>query len=544
MALFQYAKKDGTLSEAFEASDSSTALSRLASFSDAATGTGVAAYTPVKGEVSALSSTNGKERFTTDVQPKIDTANKTVLLAAEAKKARDAAAAKAATGVEVIPPDVQAEIDANKSDIQKYDEALKASWDKQAADAKANAEAITLANRDAGRAAISVLTGQWQERRQLLEQSNKANVASWNQQFLRSGQAEYSPGMTGDMITGKEQEGMRKVKVLDDEYNSTVASINAAVESKNYAAAANLSHILAGIEEKALKQMEANAKEAKSANDAIRKNLQQTTREMAISDLVQQYPDASPAELQELLNMNESGGIVGDISLDEISKILKIVSPDASLSGLSADFRTFKFLQDTKDPTVEGMSYLDFTKAVALSKKTSGGSGTGGGYTSQEQRKLRAAGIDANDIEAADDFLYGEGDTGFEMTGSQRSQLLSGGFTFEDVKAMEGDLAQFGIEQVTQGMDKKQSDLVKRVLAGSDSVDDVGEEAEQFLDTSYFEGLFTDDALKTAAKEAGFRGVMTSWGSEKTKYLDYLMDTVEQYRAAGYTDQEILKMMK
>lgn len=544
MAKFQYATKSGALSTPFEAADSAAALSAVAGFSDAASGSGVAAYTPIAGEVSALSSANGKDRFATNVAPKINAANQTVAAAQQAAQERAAAAAKAKTsGGEIVPPEVQAELDANKDPMQKFQEAQQASWDKQEADARALLEGFTLANNASAAAAIGQQTSMWQERRQLLERSNKANVASWNQQFLRSGQAEYSPGMTGDMVTEKEQEGIRKVQALDNEYNSTVAAINAARDSKNYSAAANLAQTLAGIEEKALAQMEKNAKEAQAANDAMRKNLRQTTQEMAISKLVGEgITDA--ATILDYLNNTEDGQLVGNITLEEIDKVLKIVAPDSSLSGLSADFRTFKFLQDTKDPTVEGMSYLDFTKAVAMSKKTGTESGSGGGYSAQETRKLRAAGIDASDIEAADEFLYGQGDNGFELSSSQRSQLLSGGFNFDDVKAMEADLAKYGLEQVTQGMDPKQKDLVKRVLAGSDSVDDVGQEAERFIDTAYLEELFTDDALKVEAKNAGFRGVMTSWSTEKKKYLEYLMTTVEQYRKAGKTDAEILKEMQ
>lgn len=502
------------------------------------------AYTPVAGEVSALSSTSGKDRFAAEIMPKVESMNQTVATAQETQKKKAEAAAKATQNTEIIPPEVQAEIDANKSEVQKYDEAIKANWDKQKQDARDRAEGVTLAAKESARANISVLTRQWEERRKLLEQSNRGNVAAWNQQFIRSGQAEYSPGMTGDMIQVKENEGLAKVQALDDEYNSKVAAINAALESKKFESAALLTAELSKIEEKAIEQMRKNAEEAQKTNETLKANILQTNREMSIAGLLGQYPDASPEEIQQMLNLGEGGSVVGDIKLDEISKILKIVRPDESLSGLSADFRTYKFLQDTKDPTVEGMSYLDFTKAVALSKKTTTPGGTGGGYTAQEQRKLRAAGIDANDIEAADDFLYGEGDKGFELSSPQRSQLLSGGFNFDDVKMMEQDLAKYGLEQVTSGMPKAQADLVKRVLAGSNAVNEVGVKSEEFINEDYLSTLFTDEQMKTAAKDAGFRSIMTSWGTEKKKYLQYLMETVAKYREAGYDDQEILKMMQ
>ena len=54
-------------------------------------------------------------------------------------------------------------------------------------------------------------------------------------------------------------------------------------------------------------------------------------------------------------------------------------------------------------------SLMAALQRVAESKTSkSGGGSSGGGYTSQELRKLRQAGIDPADIESADDFLYGD----------------------------------------------------------------------------------------------------------------------------------------
>jgi hypothetical protein len=84
----------------------------------------------------------------------------------------------------------------------------------------------------------------------------------------------------------------------------------------------------------------------------------------------------------------------------------------------------------------------------------------------------------------------------------------------------------------------------------ADAIDDLYKEwqgnkdKKQFLTKDYFKNIFTDDQLKESAKEAGFRGVLSSWSSEKEKYLTSLENTVKEYRNAGYTDQEILKLMQ
>lgn len=135
------------------------------------------------------------------------------------------------------------------------------------------------------------------------------------------------------------------------------------------------------------------------------------------------------------------------------------------------------------------------------------------------------------------------GPAGFKLTNTQRSQLLSGGFTVSDFPDLEADIATHGIELAVQGLPSNQADLLRRVLAGSDSVDTTAA-TTKFITKDYLAGLFTEDALKTAADEAGFTHWYSNWQSEKQAYLDHLLNVVEQYRIAGKTDQEIIDLMQ
>lgn len=320
----------------------------------------------IKGEPAVLSSRMGADTFASTVQPTIDGANATVE-AARAKKAADASAAAAALVAkgEPIPQDVLDELNASRTPEEKASAARLASWDKQRADAEATNESLTLAAKATAAAQISTLSGQWQERKQLLERANSAEVATWNQQFLRTGQAEYSPGMTGTFITGKEQAGQAKVKALDDEYNAKIAAVNAALEKGNFERAAALTKDLTAIEDKALTAMQETAKAAAETNKKMKEALATSSREMAISGIVAQGI-TDPAEIQDYLNNTDAGEQVGDITLAEIEKVLKVVNPDPKLSGLSADYRTFKELQKIEDPAVKGLDYFGFLKAVHL----------------------------------------------------------------------------------------------------------------------------------------------------------------------------------
>lgn len=465
----------------------------------------------VPGEPAVISSRSGAQAFQTTVQPKIDTANATVDAATAARVATaKAAAEKAVSTGDPIPQDVLDEINASTTPEDQVYATQLAAWDKQEQAAKDSYANLTLASNASANAQISTLTGQWVARKQLLEQSNNADVANWNQQFIRSGQAEYSPGMTGTFITGKEQEGMAKVKALDDDYNAQIAQVNAALQQNDYELAAKLTSDLSDIQDKALAQMSENAKEAAAVNQKISDANTQATLEMTISNAVKQGI-TDPTEIQSYLDETGAGQQIGNVSLDDIAGVLKIVNPAPDLSGLSADYKTYKYLQDNNDPAVQGLDYYGYLKAVHIA---------------------------STNPPAADGV--------FKFSQTQQSQLLSGGFSLPDITNLQADVAASGLDAVlaNPSLTETQKTVLRRTLAGSDSVSGLSDPGQQFITTDYLEGLFSDDALKKAAAADGYRHLLTSWSTEKATYLAHLMDTVKQYRIAGYNDQDILKMMQ
>lgn len=167
-------------------------------------------------------------------------------------------------------------------------------------------------------------------------------------------------------------------------------------------------------------------------------------------------------------------------------------------------------------------------------KLAGGGSGgSGGGYTSQELRKLRQAGIDPSDIVAADNFLYG----GYvKLSPTDKQTLLESGFSTQEVGQIESDVNQHGIEAVIQGMSESQADAIRKVYGAEKTEDN-----KRFLTLSYLENLFSDDQFLAMANESGTKGSKTVkiW-----KAKEQFIDMIVQYRKAGYTDKEILKMMQ
>lgn len=125
---------------------------------------------------------------------------------------------------------------------------------------------------------------------------------------------------------------------------------------------------------------------------------------------------------------------------------------------------------------------------------------------------------------------------GFTFNQDALGKLSTVGISANDAKAIEADLKSNSLDSVLAGIqDEKQKQAIKSLVSGTQG---------EFLTTDYFGKIMSEDQLKSAASEAGLRGVFSGWESEKKAYLDYLMDIVDQYRKAGKTDEEILKAMQ
>lgn len=123
---------------------------------------------------------------------------------------------------------------------------------------------------------------------------------------------------------------------------------------------------------------------------------------------------------------------------------------------------------------------------------------------------------------------------GFKLTQSQRSELLSGNFTNEDVDNLIADVSAYGIDEVIKDMDEAQKALVRRVFGGTTP------ESDNPLTRENIATLFglTDDDQEYD----------TSWlpfnATTNRKKIDEIEAIFERYRLAGYSDKEILKMLE
>lgn len=133
-----------------------------------------------------------------------------------------------------------------------------------------------------------------------------------------------------------------------------------------------------------------------------------------------------------------------------------------------------------------------------------------------------------------------EADKGFKFSSDDQGKLLAGGFTEQEINTIQSEVKEFGIDKVLANVDESKRDLVRQVLSGE-------EKKKVFLNEDFFKKAFTPEQLETSAKDAGktkggFLGMGKS--ADTDAYLKYLMTIVDQYRAAGYSDEDILKSMQ
>lgn len=135
----------------------------------------------------------------------------------------------------------------------------------------------------------------------------------------------------------------------------------------------------------------------------------------------------------------------------------------------------------------------------------------------------------------------------YELTSAQEQALIGAGLSTQDIQNIQDNIKDgYTVTDILNipGLSDEQKNIIGSTF-------NVPEKEEQFLSTDYFASIYGglgSKTLKKAAKEGGFGGFLGGFTGvshkEQNRYLGSLMNLVDQYRNAGYTDQEILELMK
>lgn len=151
------------------------------------------------------------------------------------------------------------------------------------------------------------------------------------------------------------------------------------------------------------------------------------------------------------------------------------------------------------------------------------------GYTGSfmDYQKLKATQFGTED---------GPGNT--TITPANKTKLLGAGFNSSEISQIQSDINQVGLEAVLDDSDlpedKRLTDSQKKALR------DIYNTGESKLTRENLASLFD---IPDNDEKTGFKGYFGAGKTNKEK-LDEFVSAVEKYRAVGYSDDEILKLMK
>lgn len=315
-----------------------------------------------------------------------------------------------------------------------------------------------------------------------------------------------SGGVMGSIIAEEQRQGIARIADLEAQKQAALIGAKRSAKEFNFQLYTKQVEQAESIQKEKSAEVKKLVEIQRKREEELKQQNIKVSREMTIADLVQQGV-TDVMSIQNLMNYTEDGELVGDMSAEEIQKVLDVINPPEDMSGLSGDYRTYKYMMEQGELSPSA-SYPDYLAMIANSKRAPG-----------------------------------SGSKGISLDSSGQRELLGAGFTSAQISSIESDIQEYGIDVVLDdsNLSSKQKLAIQKAYGGEGA-----EEETEFLNRDYFKNIFSDDQLITAAEEAGMieKSGFINKKANVTEYLDYLERTVDLYRQAGYTDQEILKMMQ
>ena len=217
---------------------------------------------------------------------------------------------------------------------------------------------------------IQSIKAQYKARETQIKEINRREQLATDTALLLGGSARYTTSSTG-ISAAQERAGIMELADLDAKEISAIAEAKAAQSEKKYKIASEkIDHVEKLRQEKVKKATEI-ANNIAEENKKARESMIKSSREYAIADLFKQGI-TDPADILDLVNYDNSGKQVGDITLKEIKDTLAIVNPDEVFKGASADYQTYKIMQKQGD-VPKNWSFFDYKTAIANATRKAGG---------------------------------------------------------------------------------------------------------------------------------------------------------------------------
>lgn len=233
---------------------------------------------------------------------------------------------------------------------------------------KAGLDANTLATVNGIHSQFDALRAEQKEYNQKSEQAR-------SQALLLGGASRYAPLSATSTMTAQVSYGLKQIQDLNERENSAIAKAQQAQQEGDMKLMSQSFSMAEGIRKEKQAAATKVAEQIRTANQKLREQNLQSSRDSAIADLVSQGI-SDPAQVLNYLNYHEDGTKVGDFTADEVSKVMKALTVDGDTKNLPADLKAFSYLRDNgmlpedianMDPKEQYFGYLTALKGASNS---------------------------------------------------------------------------------------------------------------------------------------------------------------------------------
>jgi len=214
---------------------------------------------------------------------------------------------------------------------------------------------------------IRAITNAYDARIAEMQDINARQIQGVKTLGLRTG-AQYTGGfggVWGSIISEAERSGLMRITDIESERQSKIIAAKSAAQENNYKIYASLMEDARSLAKEKKTEVANLIQEQKKKDALIAEHKKQVITDAVISEAYSQGY-TTPEEI--VSGMNASGY---SITLEEVSKALKILNPPDALKGLDADYQTFAYLQKIGDPSVKGMGWTEYQRMMANLKQKS-----------------------------------------------------------------------------------------------------------------------------------------------------------------------------
>lgn len=257
---------------------------------------------------------------------------------------------------------------------------------------------------EASKAYIDSIKGIYESRRRQTEDLTRRDLGSLQTFGISSGAYQRSASF-GGMLTERERQGIARLTELDVEEKGLIAEAQRAYIDQDFQLLSKKIDLYNTNQERKEKQFAEIQKLALEENKKAQEAATKSSRQAAIVGIVKQGV-TSPTEIFDLVNFDESGRQVGDITYEEIVAITDKLQPKKTATGEYGEYLDLKGAGEIP----ETMGYFDYLKkkkgATTVTAKAGEGivGGPVTGIVARDADTIMAGGAQIEDFPTKDNY--------------------------------------------------------------------------------------------------------------------------------------------